>query len=1376
MMPTLRSRNILGSAIILSVIILTSPPLEASPWSFLRDQMVDAGQLVADVLRVVSTVPSSRRLSASSATTSPEPLALQFPFRKTKPTASPSPTPKPIVKSSPAINLAVLKPFIEKTVAEILSSQPRETSLASSISIAALKSQLESLQQFVNRTVPPPVSWGSNSAPTQVGSSHDDLQGQKLTVDNIQVDGNSLITTSGNFTLAPAGSLLTVTGATNITGYASASQAFGMGLADCDTASTSKLLWDATTGKFSCGSDQSGGSSGEVQGTASSSFLFVANAAQFAGTTATTSYSRFGTATTGYSNFISAANDLLVSGDFETDASAQFDGNLRVGSSDTAPALFVRSSNGNVGIGTANPTTKLDVTGNASISGSFELTGTMKGGDGSASQPSYAFASEATGMFLPAAKTLGFSYGGASRYYLNYDSGTSTGYWAPINANQGDLGLSGFEWRHIYSKGTYFATDNVSSGTTPRAQWMEFQSTSALGTGAYSMIQMDIDKDQTAWPNSNGLFVDVTGDYTIASHLNMDALSDHGLAQAIGLHGPNQLGVAFDSDDTNNTAIPIKIAQGGTNGNTAQNLLQFNAEENLIDGVYGGSFTGDFIEAYVRGISKFRVGYNGTASVSAGFEVGGYASISNSLYANGSGNVGIGTTSFANGNKVAITGSIPLGSSVLDYATIQVNSAPSSTAANSVGAGLWSTMTNTTSTAGGSGHLIGVFGNAVDTTSGKTTMYGVEGRLDGRSTATYTGASISYIGVTGQSHYQGVRSSAGTYHIGFDSVVDITSDGSTPSLTGNAIAFYAEPIIGGAVKYAFLGSDIIRTTGGIESPGAGGNSMRIGTSATAGGAFSVAVGDANSAGAAGAIALGYGNSVGASHTGSIVVGVAQSSTAANQMVVGSSNANTAYINDVYIGSGVTDTTPVGVTYNATGGSGSNIAGADITIAGGKGTGTGAGGSVILKTAARGTAGSSANSLTTRMTLTQNGLLSLGTTAAPTSRFTLVDSGTGSTSSGSFSIRSSNTTGTVASISATSLTTGSVMTMLVPTSASQAGVDYLVIKDTSGQLYASLGAGGAFTLRRNIFSHGATSNCTSANTPTQNCIDYAENFPTKDESIVAGEIVAVDSDNGSHVIRAASGSMPLGIVSTNPAALIVGSALLTGSDAAEHHQGQVPVALAGRVPVKISAEGGFVKAGDHLALSRLKPGYAMKATGPGMTVGIALESSDALSETIMVFVNLAYWAPETNAGGESSSMSDGWLSLLRKKFEDFFNIIFDNGIIKTVKGIFKSVELDQGATIFDRVTKEPYCVTVENGAVVPHKGKCDEMEPTPRPAAPVPSPEVLTESPTPSSDAMPVIPEVSTVPDSAPAASEASATPEEVYTAPEPVAPPVASEL
>lgn len=62
--------------------------------------------------------------------------------------------------------------------------------------------------------------------------------------------------------------LLTITNASTTMGsfsYASstdlrAGKFSGAGLTDCDTAATSKLLWDTTTGLFSCGTDQTGGS------------------------------------------------------------------------------------------------------------------------------------------------------------------------------------------------------------------------------------------------------------------------------------------------------------------------------------------------------------------------------------------------------------------------------------------------------------------------------------------------------------------------------------------------------------------------------------------------------------------------------------------------------------------------------------------------------------------------------------------------------------------------------------------------------------------------------------------------------------------------------------------------------------------------------------------------------------------------------------------------------------------------------------------------------------------------------------------------------------------------------------------------------------
>ncbi|USN92668.1 MAG: hypothetical protein H6782_02550 [Candidatus Nomurabacteria bacterium] len=75
---------------------------------------------------------------------------------------------------------------------------------------------------------------------------------------------------------------------------------------------------------------------------------------------------------------------------------------------------------------------------------------------------------------------------------------------------------------------------------------------------------------------------------------------------------------------------------------------------------------------------------------------------------------------------------------------------------------------------------------------------------------------------------------------------------------------------------------------------------------------------------------------------------------------------------------------------------------------------------------------------------------------------------------------------------------------------------------------------------------------------------------------------------------------LGVVSTKPG-------LLLGHDDTSLNEGETgyPIALSGRVPVKISTENGVIKRGDQLMLSSL-PGIAMKATGTGMVVGIALE--------------------------------------------------------------------------------------------------------------------------------------------------------------------------
>jgi hypothetical protein len=64
-------------------------------------------------------------------------------------------------------------------------------------------------------------------------------------------------------------------------------------------------------------------------------------------------------------------------------------------------------------------------------------------------------------------------------------------------------------------------------------------------------------------------------------------------------------------------------------------------------------------------------------------------------------------------------------------------------------------------------------------------------------------------------------------------------------------------------------------------------------------------------------------------------------------------------------------------------------------------------------------------------------------------------------------------------------------------------------------------------------------------------------------------------------------------------------------------GRAPLALAGRVPVKVTDENGGIEPCDLLTLSSL-PGRAMKFTGAGPTLGTALESWTSGEGRILVF--------------------------------------------------------------------------------------------------------------------------------------------------------------
>lgn len=139
-------------------------------------------------------------------------------------------------------------------------------------------------------------------------------------------------------------------------------------------------------------------------------------------------------------------------------------------------------------------------------------------------------------------------------------------------------------------------------------------------------------------------------------------------------------------------------------------------------------------------------------------------------------------------------------------------------------------------------------------------------------------------------------------------------------------------------------------------------------------------------------------------------------------------------------------------------------------------------------------------------------------------------------------------------------------------------------------------------------------------------DFAERYYSPDKLDMGDLVIA--SDRGQfHVQRSLNeGTMLMGIVSTKPA-------FVAGKPGPDTY----PIALAGRVPTKVSTMNGAINVGDPLGPSSI-PGTAVKATKAGPIVGLALERYDlATVGKIEVFVNPGWWGgPEEKEAADSST--------------------------------------------------------------------------------------------------------------------------------------------
>lgn len=149
-----------------------------------------------------------------------------------------------------------------------------------------------------------------------------------------------------------------------------------------------------------------------------------------------------------------------------------------------------------------------------------------------------------------------------------------------------------------------------------------------------------------------------------------------------------------------------------------------------------------------------------------------------------------------------------------------------------------------------------------------------------------------------------------------------------------------------------------------------------------------------------------------------------------------------------------------------------------------------------------------------------------------------------------------------------------------------------VASLSANLNNKQGNTGAF-----VFSHSIVTNNGS--------YDVAEDYPTRDDTLEPGDVVSIET-NERGFVRKSNGAYDyavMGIYSEKPALR------LSQDDSTINGGHTIPIALAGRVPVKVNTENGPIVAGDYLTASSVN-GIAMKAKKSGIVIGQAMEPYDS----------------------------------------------------------------------------------------------------------------------------------------------------------------------
>ncbi|MDD3002855.1 MAG: hypothetical protein PHS06_03240, partial [Candidatus Shapirobacteria bacterium] len=218
-------------------------------------------------------------------------------------------------------------------------------------------------------------------------------------------------------------------------------------------------------------------------------------------------------------------------------------------------------------------------------------------------------------------------------------------------------------------------------------------------------------------------------------------------------------------------------------------------------------------------------------------------------------------------------------------------------------------------------------------------------------------------------------------------------------------------------------------------------------------------------------------------------------------------------------------------------------------------------------------------------------------------------------------------------------------------------------------------------------------------------DLAEVYSATDKTIGAGDVVSLDSNLKSGV-KKSTGSYEkglVGVVSSTPA--------ITIGSVDDNETSAVPVALSGRVPVKVNTENGPIKAGDPLTSSST-PGVAMKATKAGAIIGTAMSDFDGEGTGhVLVFIK--------NGVGNGTKIAD-LLPGVDENAADFAKQILDelmwqkdNLVLTDLSEIITDrlvagVEIITPKIVTDKTQTKNLCVGEENNETCITKSQLDQI--------------------------------------------------------------------